>query len=403
VIEEFPKCDEAWANLGYARLMMYCDGLETQDLRRFDVGHIAAGGFYHRPKSLEPTSRGIDEPMWAKAVEALQQARRLNPDRPLVNANLGLAYLVSPKGKNLPEAEKYGKDAESAMNKSDASLEPLAQAALRINLGVAHLAAGRSEEAARNFDRAEEASKRIERPTSGSGPLPSLSAALLYNRGLLLASAPQPDKRRQALGMFEKYLTTAGSSSAWWPLAYERYAGLCKDLGVPTAGKEADLLRQAGTKLRLVTGVQFEAGKAVTLADPLPEVRKRFGDGLQEPVLEDPRLLRISYVDRGVELIASGPGQVLAICLVSEKAPPLSLRAEGPGTKPVEVELRVGMTREQLDERLKGMAWDFTEVIDPDAYYRYYPDIGVAVRARASVGKVEQIVVTQLPRKSRSE
>jgi hypothetical protein len=33
VTREFPACHEAWANLGYALLMRYCDGLEVDDLR----------------------------------------------------------------------------------------------------------------------------------------------------------------------------------------------------------------------------------------------------------------------------------------------------------------------------------------------------------------------------------
>ena len=52
VTREFPECPEAWTNLGYALLMQYCDGLDTDDLRDYDVGQIMVGGFYTRPKSL---------------------------------------------------------------------------------------------------------------------------------------------------------------------------------------------------------------------------------------------------------------------------------------------------------------------------------------------------------------
>jgi hypothetical protein len=48
VVAEFPDCPEAWANLGYARLMLYCDGLDPDDLKRYGIGQIVTGGFYAR-------------------------------------------------------------------------------------------------------------------------------------------------------------------------------------------------------------------------------------------------------------------------------------------------------------------------------------------------------------------
>ena len=56
VTREFPACHEAWANLGYALLMRYCDGLEVDDLRRFDLGQLAVGGFYRHPGRWRPRS-----------------------------------------------------------------------------------------------------------------------------------------------------------------------------------------------------------------------------------------------------------------------------------------------------------------------------------------------------------
>lgn len=52
VIEEFPDCYEAQADLGYARLMQYCDLLRPEDVRDFGISQIMAGGFYERPDSL---------------------------------------------------------------------------------------------------------------------------------------------------------------------------------------------------------------------------------------------------------------------------------------------------------------------------------------------------------------
>lgn len=77
VTKDFPGSYEAWANLGYALLMQYADSLDTEDLRRFDVGQIVVGGFYRRPQSLENKLRGVNEELWWDAVGALREAIRL--------------------------------------------------------------------------------------------------------------------------------------------------------------------------------------------------------------------------------------------------------------------------------------------------------------------------------------
>src|SRR5262249_1539224 len=80
VTREFTDCHEALSNLGYARLMKYCDALEVGDLLKFDVGQIVAGGFYQRPKTLESKVRGVDDETWKLAVDALDRALRIKPD-----------------------------------------------------------------------------------------------------------------------------------------------------------------------------------------------------------------------------------------------------------------------------------------------------------------------------------
>ena len=71
VIEEFPDCYEAWANVGYARLMMYCAHLSVEELRQLDVGQLVVAGFYRRPESLL-VQRDVKD--WEIAVEALEKA-----------------------------------------------------------------------------------------------------------------------------------------------------------------------------------------------------------------------------------------------------------------------------------------------------------------------------------------
>ena len=121
VTREFPACHEAWANLGYALLMRYCDGLEVDDLRRFDLGQLAVGGFYRRPGTLEAQIRGIDEELWWDAVGALREALRLKPDSVLIKANLGVAYLVRPAGRDVGQAARYLQEAAEAVESDPAN------------------------------------------------------------------------------------------------------------------------------------------------------------------------------------------------------------------------------------------------------------------------------------------
>src|SRR5262249_14471057 len=88
VANEFEDCAEAWANVGYAQLMRYCDGLELEDLRLYKIGQIVAGGFYARPQTLEAKVRGIDEKLWNDAVKNLTRALEKDNHLVLPRANL---------------------------------------------------------------------------------------------------------------------------------------------------------------------------------------------------------------------------------------------------------------------------------------------------------------------------
>jgi tetratricopeptide (TPR) repeat protein len=389
VTREFPRCHEAWANLGHARLMLYCDGLEADDLRVFGVGPIVVGAFYTRPRSLQAT-RGIDARLWEDAVHDLRKALDLKPDLVLARANLGVAYLVRPAGKDVRQAARYLREAADKAAR-DPSLDPLTRGALFVNLGVAELAGGRPEDSAGSFDRGE----KLGREFAGTpGKLPAaqaLSGALLYNRALLLADSPRQEERRSALRHLEKYLRTASPACAWWPLAYERYARLCAALG-EAAKPEGELADPGRLRRRLVTSVPLGEGLTLALTDPLSEVEDRLGQGQKVPVAANTTLVRLRYPARGVEVLAAN--QVLAIFLRGAKAPVLPLRGKGLGERPLD--LRVGMTRQEFERALQGEDYDFRELLAPDVLYRYYPDIGLAVKFEK--GRVGELVVAQVPR-----
>jgi hypothetical protein len=395
VTSEFPECHEAWSNLGYALLMQYCDGLEADDLRHFGIGQIVVGGFYARPKSLETLVRGQDDKLWKAAVAALEQAVKLKADLALPKANLGIAYLVAPQGKDVQKARRYFQEAVSQMP-ADKDLPPLARAAVLINAGVADLAAGQEKEGAAKFAQGEEAGRKF------AGDLPrapatfALFCALCYNRALVLAASSEEADRRMAVAEFEQYLKLVSPASAWWPLAHERYAKLCKALAVKAKEKSQFASSRPGM-LRLVTSVKVKADTTITLSEPLTDVIARLGQGQNIPIVRGTKLVRVGYPGHGIEVLAAD--RVLAIRLRGPKAPEVPI--QGSGLSGGMQSLRPGMSQEVLDRILKDQPYEERELDKPNVPYRFYPQVGLA--ARLHQDKIEELLIAQIPRRAAEE
>jgi hypothetical protein len=379
VTKEFPGCYEAWANLGYALLMQYCDALEEDDLRRFDLGQLLVGGFYRRPESLP--IRGVDEELWWDAVGALREALRLKPDLVLARANLGVAYLVRPAGKDVRTATQFLEEAAAA-TAADRDLDPAVREIVLINAGVAALAGGRVVEGTQLFGQLE----RKGRPISKAA-----SSALRYNRAALLAESAKAADRRDAVRQLEVYLRTATPDSAWWTLAYKRYANLCRELDLAQQS-EQKLKKPARARLRLLTSVTLGPDRTVSLGEPVAAIQDRLGGAEVVPVIPKTNLVRMRYPDCGVELLATD--QVLAICLRSPRAPALPLRGTGLGAEAREV--RVGMSQDEFEQILGDGDYVFRELDTRNVNYRFYREVGLAVRIRQ--GTVEALVVVQIPK-----
>jgi tetratricopeptide (TPR) repeat protein len=397
VTREFPQCHEAWTNLGDSLLMQYCDKLQADDVRQFNLGQLAVGAFYSRSESLEGMVRGPDKRLWNEAVAALGKALALAPDLTLAKADLGLAYLVSPHGQDLDGAMRYLDEAARAAP-AEHTGDALMPATVLLNAAVADLAAGRSDAATRKLDQAEAVVRRV---TGDDEPAQdavarTFSCGLLYNRAVLLAASQDKARRRQAADLFVRYLETAEPASAWWPLAHERYAKLCGNLGLRARAKD-DLARRKRARLQLLTAVKLASGERVTLSESVSEVRKRLGAGQAVPVVRGTDLVRVYYPDHGVELLCRE--RVLAICLRGQKAPPLPVESVGAGG--AARELRVGMDRAALEKALAQQPHDVRQLDDPGVSYVYYPGLGLAVRWHA--GTVEELVVAQIPRNAGSD
>ncbi len=384
VTKQFPDSWEAWADLGYARLMLYADALDESDLRRFGIGQIVTGGFYRRPETLEAKVRGINEELWWDAVGALRESLRRKPDLAASYANLGIAYLIRPAGLDAGKAAEYLERANE-LAQGDTHLDPASRVSLVINLAVAYAAGGKDDRFDQEAQQAESALKSLQEQTRSA----SLeSRALSYNRAFRLATSEQVERRRLALEELQRYLQKSSPNSAWWNLAYERYVKLCGVLSV-TPKTQDDFKSDNGVKYRPVASVQF-GSSAIALGQPIKEVQAGLGTGVAFPAVADTNLMHISYPDRGIDLLAND--KVLAIILTNDQHP-IAVRQVGLGTK--EGSLRVGMSKAEVDTVLPF--YDFVALIDPENNYRFYSDLGVV--ARLVHGKVTELILVQMPRK----
>jgi tetratricopeptide (TPR) repeat protein len=386
VAKQFPKCHEAWANLGYARLMRYCDKWDAKDIRDHGIGQVVAGGFYYR---MDKPVRGIDKKLWQDAVDALKESDRLKPAQTVVLANLGLAYLLDPAGKNVAKADEWFDKAHNAA-RADKTLDPVVNATLLINRGITTLATGNTEKGLARLDEGE----KIVRSFAGRDAkrlVPSFDAALLYTRAMVHAGKNTPDDKDKAINLLGQYLRTTSPRSLWWEPAYEQYAGLCKALSREAKAREA-FKKERPEPLRLVTGLKVKDTE-IRLGDALDAIARKLGKGQTSTAVQDTELLRVRYEADGVELLGTEDSGVLAIHLVGPSAPALALTGKMLGTGAVG-SLKIGMTVKEVEELL-GEDYTPCEIATVDKFYRYYREQGVAVRV--SQKKVVELVVVQIP------
>jgi len=397
VTSEFPDCHEAWANLGYARLMLYCDGLDTDDLKRYGIGQIVTGGFYSRPESLEAKVRGTDEKLWKEAVKALEKALALQSDLVLPRASLGIAYLVHPEGKNVKKAKKYFAEGLDRLQKDpEVKKNPQGLVALLVNAGVADLAGGDVEEAGRKFRAADDLTSN--QPLSAA--VRTMEDAILYNLAFAMARSAQAEEKGQACRMLETYLRRTSPDSSWWPIAYLQYAKLGKELDLKIQTRVNFYRKVKPQDLRVITSVSV--GKdVITLSEPAKNVIDRLGKDAGEamPLFPDSKIVRWRFLDRGVDLLAKD--KVLAIFLTSKKAPPVNLQQLGVAGDVRQ--LKVGMSEAIAKDILKDQRTEgnLRYIADTKTAYHFYPQLGLGVRYDNA--RVAEIAIAQVPRRMLGE
>ncbi len=388
VTAEFPGAYEAWANLGYAQLMEYADALRPEDLRQFGIGHIAAGAFYSQPASVAAKVRGINAQLWGDAVASLQQAEKLNSKLALVKANLGLAYLLRPTGKDLEKAIAYLQQAASLLQ-----VDPTLAAtpnretgtpvvAVANNLAVAFAAAGRKQEA---FKLIQAGAKYV---SADADPGVLQLNALRYNFGMLLVESSDPQQHAEGLSYLEVYLKEANDSSSWWPLAYERYTQVCREMNVP-AKTQSQLQRATRRALREVSTLELGPGKTVRLGETLADLRTAGGTWREISTVSGTRIRRLRSAESGLDVLVDD--KVLAMIVRDPRGPAVTVKGMGADTR-TDL-LRVGMTAQDVDRILQAQSYRFESLGDTWSPYRYYPFLGIAMMLGSSRTVNELVVV----------
>ncbi len=380
VVKAFPDCYEAHANLGYARLMQYCDLLRPEDVVEFAIGHIMIGGFYTRPDSLIEKGRGINADLWKQATRSLEEALRLKPDLTLAKASLGIAYLVRPEGKDVSKASRYLEEAATAAMK-DNSLGTVSRAGVLVNLSVAELAAGKADLSDRHLVQA----NRL------AGNVAVIRGAILYNYAQALLQSGKENQKRDASDALYKYLKIDTPASLWWKLGLDSYSKLCSESGM-NCETEQQIRAGATQEFRPFPSVEIRQGIQVQLGDSIEEVQKRLGPAVTIPIARDAKLNRYRYLKLGIDVI--GIDQVMAISLNSRLAPGLKLQAQGSGGQ-ARI-LKVGMTEPQVTQVLGPTSFAAT-VFNAATPYRFYPQVGLA--NRFVQGRVAEWLVVILPRR----
>ena len=372
VLHEYPQAADAKANLGYALLMQYIDGLRDEDLRQFGIAQIATGSYYGEPYHLKAKLRGIDTALWSQAVQILQQAEQMNPQLALVKANLGLAYLVQPSGPDPKLSATYLRTGlqmihgDQAMN--NPSGDPAAWAAVN-NYAVALLAL-RDDQGAQDALRLLWKGQRS--PTDEQSFLQN--AALLYNVGTMLANSGNPDDQRQAVGVLDRYLRASPPQSSWWKLAYEQYKKVCALAATGCTG-ESVFLSESRAPLREVMAIDLGGDKSLRLGESMKDAAALLGDGNQIGGVPRTSIRRLRYPKYSIDLLATDV--VVAIIMNSKNSPELQVRQMGPGSP--KASLRFGMPVDQLERILADQAYRYEALTDTWVPYRFYPGMGIAV------------------------
>jgi hypothetical protein len=271
-------------------------------------------------------------------------------------------------------------------------LDPLTRATLLANawVGVAHNDPAQSKAVMQQIETF--LRRAVDQDSRTGGAVQSLRSALGFTRASALAGGTSEADRRTALALFEEYLAAMSPASAWWPLAYERYADTARALSV-TPKPQEELAKRRQNQWRVVSAINLAGDASLGISDPAPEALELLGPAdATTPVVDGGSLNMLEYAGRGLSVLMGR--EVIAIVLNSPESPRVELRRPGLGAQPAQI--YVGMPRKEL-EALLGDEWvsQRASVLDAGEKHYLYEDVGVAVQF--ADGAVSEIIIAQTP------
>jgi tetratricopeptide (TPR) repeat protein len=394
VIKEFPTCFEAWANIGYARLMQYCDNLDEEDIAYFNIGQLVVGGFYRRPESLESSIRGLDINLWWNAIGNLKRALDINPDLSLVKSYLGIAYFLDPEKKSVGDSEKYMTEALRSVE-NDETIDPSLKACVYLNAGAIDYAKNDFTSAEKKMDEARSFQNRSKKDGSTKGLAGINAGGMNYSRMMNSAldynQVMAEYKKNLTLNEADlltllRYLKRNDPASIWWKSAYTVYeAGTLKNNKHPLSREEI-----YGSGLKPVKPIESVIidDFPVFLTRDIAEVLKRFPHYHRIPIVESRKIYQYLFPDQGIEILSGK--DILGIYIKTDNSK-IHLDSSSYEWK----DIKIGMPWETVKSRFSNL--DQTELTQPGGLVKYffYSDIGIAFSIKESL--ISELIIVQKP------
>lgn len=398
VLDQFPGCGEAHVNLGYAKLMEYIEAMDYEDFNIIGIGNFVTGGFYRTPSSIKASIRGIDTDLWWDAVGEFQNALRINKDLVLANANLGLAYLISPNPRRLlGRAEKFLSEAIT-LAENDSTIDDAAKASIYLNAGLSYMISSKSEDSINSaIDKARDYVRRFAEFNTRNdyNLIIDIDNSLKFNKAFMLSKSTNKVDLEKSRKLFEEYLSTSPLGNVWWKIAQRNYQQLSERLKIPQ-NKSLELINERNTRLKPVLGIKSSKGSYLMITERKDKFLSNLKDSQVEEttVLPGKNLKRVKIKDLGIELLTSE--YIFAIFLNSKISPPIALMNARNGV--MNANLRVGMSIRELEDAVGTLDnKEKVNLITSKDNYRYYPDVGLAVKINFPLKIVEELVLVQLP------
>jgi len=114
----------------------------------------------------------------------------------------------------------------------------------------------------------------------------------------------------------------------------------------------------------------------VHVGEPVDDVLEKLGKPTTEAKHPSSTVRVLRFEKHGIEMIAD-QDEVFAVLIISPKGAPIVVKEAGPAGKTIG-ELKVGMTKEEVEELLGGRGVQ-AMFSDLNKEHPYYADLGVAV------------------------